>query len=89
MDKQYIDKQLRVSIRSFRLGKESRGSQSLKNVIDQILPELVGHEADLQETDLKLLQDILSAQVRGDVLYIADLLEYEFPCSFFGKKFLS
>ncbi|MFV2055951.1 MAG: hypothetical protein ACC707_05750 [Thiohalomonadales bacterium] len=72
-------------IESFRLGREGQGSAALRNLINLILPTLEKHKAEIAQDDILLLSSIIAAQERGDYLYVADLLEYQFPRSIFGK----
>jgi hypothetical protein len=65
-------------VRAFRLGEDAQANTSLVALIDALasalaLPPLAQHNAQI----LPALQQILDAQMRGDTLWIADLIAYE------------
>jgi hypothetical protein len=69
---------LSAAVMALRVGMEARGSDSLAALIDALWSGL--NCGDLQEISgrfLPLLEEILSAQERGDSIYVADLLEYK------------
>lgn len=62
----------------FRLGMQGAGAEGLVTLIDQLLGEL--QSAPLTAAQLNqlsgLLGEVLAAQQRHDLLYLADLLQY-------------
>jgi hypothetical protein len=65
-------------VHAFRLGEDAQANTSLVALIDELAsalacPPLSQHNAQILPT----LQQILDAQVRGDTLWIADLIAYE------------
>ena len=72
-------------IESFRLGREGQGSAALAKLIDLLLPMLEQRKGEIVQDDIILLNNIITAQERGDYLYVADILEYLLPSSMLGK----
>ena len=69
---------LLAAVSAFRVGRAAEGSSALVQVIDLISQALHAlQDEELAEFVLPHLQEILAAQERGDVLRIADLLEFE------------
>lgn len=62
----------------FRLGMQGAGSEGLVELIDRLLGEVQNtHMPPLQLNELSnVLGEVLAAQERRDMLYLADLLEY-------------
>lgn len=62
----------------FRLGMYGAGSEGLVTLIDRLLNEIQNSGmAPLQLNELStLLSEVLAAQERRDLLYLADLLQY-------------
>ncbi len=62
----------------FRVGMEAGGSDALIRFIDTFEVHL-REQADTTRAAViaPLLNNIIQAQLRGDFLYVADLLEYE------------
>jgi hypothetical protein len=68
---------LRRSAQSFRLGMEAEGSTHLAAFVDAVI-ELSAGEARIGAGELDALcGQVVAAQERGDVLFVADLLEHE------------
>ncbi len=69
---------LEQTITQFRLGMEAGANHSMISFIDSFLAAFKSGKfsAEVQEVQ-PLLQEILSAQERGDYLFAADLLEYQ------------
>ena len=72
---------LHSAIRSFRLGLEAQANSDLVKLIDVLAPYMEANATKMGKVEVELLNEIFAAQSRGDVLYLADLLEYEFPKS--------
>ena len=69
---------LLAAVSAFRVGRTAEGSTALIQVIDLMSQALQAlQDEQLAEFVLPHLQEILAAQERGDVLRIADLLEFE------------
>jgi len=69
---------LLAAVSAFRVGRTAEGSTALVQVIDFMSQALQAlQDEELAELVLPHLQEILAAQERGDVLRIADLLEFE------------
>jgi hypothetical protein len=69
---------LKAAAAAFRVGMEAQGNERLSQCIDALESGL--NRGDLQPVSgqlLPTLEDLLSAQERGDMLFVADLLEYE------------
>ena len=60
--------------RELRLGQTASGSEELVSLVDALAGILDPNTAPIF---LPVLEPMLSAQARGDYLYLADLLEYE------------
>ncbi len=74
---QSLESLLRSASRAFRMGMEAQGTLRLKQFLDRTLAGAEGGAIRSDATVMPLLQEILGAQMRGDHLRIADLLEYE------------
>ncbi len=61
----------------FRLGMEGDANSSLLKIIDALPEFLAGRQPEDAQTLVDVIADLLGAQERGDVLRIADLLEFE------------
>ncbi len=69
---------LSAAVMALRVGMEARGNDSLSELIDALWSGLnCGDLQAISRRFLPLLEEILSAQERGDSLYVADLLEYK------------
>ena len=67
-----------AATRAFRVGRTAEGHAELIefiDLLDQALKEL--QNARVAKQVLPHIQEIIRAQERGDILRIADLLEYE------------
>jgi hypothetical protein len=61
-----------------RLGQEGAGFDALARFIDALVPELDAGRVPVDASRLAAaLREALSAQERGDVLWVADMLEHE------------
>jgi len=76
---------LSQAIISFRLGMDAEGSDNLMKFIDHFRQLFSPGRKYLSDYDAQLIKTIVSAQRRGDTIYLADLIEYEIPKSGFGK----
>ena len=75
----HTEQLLVTAIESFRVGREAQGCEALAAFMAR-LNLLINHHADaLTEVDVALVNAIARAQARGDLIYVADLLEYELP----------
>ena len=74
--RQRCGKQLSKSIESFRLGMDAAGNSALTAFIDRISQQLSNDVALCGQQEIELINEIVNAQMRGDYIYIADLLEY-------------
>jgi len=61
---------------SFRLGREAEANQALARVIDRLQAEL-GADPRALAPVFPTLEAVMLGQQRGDLLFVADLLEYE------------
>ena len=66
-------------IEAFRLGLVSQGSDNLVRFMDCLAPLLEAKADSLGEKEVKLIEEIFTAQSRGDYLYLADMLQYVWP----------
>ena len=62
--------------RLFRLGMDGDANSSLVVLVDDLATRLAAGELAAGETIAELLGQVLAAQERGDVLGLADLLEF-------------
>ncbi len=68
-------------VTALRLGMEGRAQSDLAEFMTRLLPWIEAHAAALGEAEAALLNTMMAAQERGDLLLIADLLEYDLPAS--------
>jgi hypothetical protein len=69
---------LATAVRAFRLGMDGDGNDALVQFIDALSRALVQGTLRVPEAELlPLLALALQAQQRGDLLRVADLLEFE------------
>jgi hypothetical protein len=73
-----LSENARAVVLGFRLAEDAQANASLVSLIDALASALtraplLPHNARV----LPVLQEILDAQMRGDTLRIADLVEYE------------
>lgn len=61
----------------FRLGREAEGNAAFARIIERLQAELGRAGAEALAPLYPTFQAIVSAQERGDWLFVADLLEYE------------
>ncbi len=68
---------LALAVRALRLGRQAEAAERVVDMVDALMLHLsrppVGREQDVGP----LLARVIAAQERGDLLCIADLLEYE------------
>lgn len=63
---------------SFRLGQEGAGHDALAQLLGLLQRQLASGSAHVDLLSLQtVLQELLAAQERGDLLWVADLLEHE------------
>lgn len=69
---------LLAAVSAFRVGRAAEGNTALIEFIDLMQAALRGLDDPVVEASFNPhLEEILAAQVRGDVLAVADLLEFE------------
>ncbi|MDJ0764478.1 MAG: hypothetical protein QNJ97_15990 [Myxococcota bacterium] len=69
---------LEDAVRMFRIGMEASGSDALIRFVDAFEAHFREQADKTRATALApILNNIIQAQVSGDFLYVADLLEYE------------
>ena len=74
-----VDARIREDVlnasRSFRLGMDAQGSDALTRVVDGLLGGAVGE--DVLRSAARVFGELLQAQERGDMIGLADRLEFE------------
>jgi len=69
---------IQLAANSFRLGQEGAGGNVLTALIDELLQTITDGQLNVDEAAFNvMIQNIVQAQLAGDYLYLADLLEYE------------
>lgn len=62
---------------ALRLGREAEGSAALAQIIERLQVELRSAGPRALAPLLPTLEAVMQAQERGDLLFVADLLEFE------------
>jgi hypothetical protein len=68
---------VRAAARLFRLGMNGQASDTLVRAIDGVTELLIEAGEDATQRVAPILADLLLAQEQGDVVRLADLLEFE------------
>ncbi len=66
-------------VNSLRLGLEAQAHHEMVDLMDAMLPFMEANAGRMGPAEVALINNLLAAQGRGDLLYVADLLEYELP----------
>ncbi len=61
----------------FRSGREAEGNAAWATLIEWLMGELPRLDNDMQQRVTTLIPSVIDAHRRRDLLYLADLLEYE------------
>lgn len=69
---------LEEAVTRLRLGQEGAGSDALARFVEALWPELATGRIQVDPQVLSIaLQEAVTAQERGDILWVADMLEHE------------
>lgn len=72
-----IHAELKRAAELLRLGREAEGNLALTQIIERLQAELGSSGAGALMPLFPTLEAVMLAQERGDLLFVADLLEYE------------